>query len=329
MKRFGRFLHDQLGFMCIYILSIGIIVGFYALTVPEAEAGYPVAVAAFLLVLYMLIKYVRYVNNDGIIDKLTANGEELHSTVMEYDKMYRAVNTIYERKNRELSALRHDNRENNRFLSAYIHNLKTPVTVISIITQRVQAGELDAALAVKEIEEQTNRLSDNLNMLLDIKRLEEHTNDYNPSPVNLDEEVTKCINNNKALFINSKVYPKFEEGHHMVYTDTKWNDIVINQIISNGVKYTRGDEPKKLYFTIEEVEEHTRLIIRDEGEGMPLYDLLKAFEPFYTGENGRKGYASTGIGLYLCKKICDSLGHEISIDSNNGCIVTISYLSKL
>ena len=111
-------------------------------------------------------------------------------------------------------------------------------------------------------------------------------------------------------------------------------ELVITQLISNGVKYSalKGEgEEKYLYFAIRKEDERIVLSIWDEGVGIPEYDMPRIYEAFFTGENGRRTDKSSGIGLYFCKQVCDMLGHELKITSKlgEGTTVTLSYLSKL
>ena len=185
--------------------------------------------------------------------------------------------------------------------------------------------------AIDALETELSRLDGGLNMLLDLQRIEELEKDYEPERINLTEEVRVAINNNRSLFINSGVFPLFESENVYVFTDKKWNQVLINQILSNAVKYSKGEENKHVYFDIQQMNAQSDgqhkviLTIKDEGIGISEYDLPRVFQPFFTGENGRKGYNSSGIGLYLCKTICDRLGQEITIENDNGCKVTIQY----
>ncbi|MEW8972496.1 MAG: ATP-binding protein, partial [Mesobacillus sp.] len=132
--------------------------------------------------------------------------------------------------------------------------------------------------------------------------------------------------------IYKSIFPsiEFEEEKAIIITDSKWNEILIDQIISHAIKYS-GEKVgnKKLVFQIERKAEHICLAIVDQGVGIPDYDLERVFQPFFTGENGRQFPNSTGIGLYLSKKIADKLGAQIEIQSEpgEGTTVQIQWLS--
>lgn len=140
------------------------------------------------------------------------------------------------------------------------------------------------------------------------------------------------INQRKKECIYHSIFPaiEFEENSAYVITDPKWNDILLDQLIANAIKYSSVKKGKKhLIFRLVEDEAGTVLSIKDEGVGIPEHDLERVFEPFFTGENGRKFSNSTGIGLYICKIIAERLGQTITIQSevSVGTTVTIRLLT--
>ena len=169
-------------------------------------------------------------------------------------------------------------------------------------------------------------------------RLEDFSMDYVPEALNLYDSLKNVINERRSQFIHNNVFPKVQCdcNAEKILTDTKWNEFMMGQIISNAIKYSRiynedKEVCKHVYFHIGKQNKYIVLTIRDEGVGIPHYDINRVFEAFFTGENGRKYKQSTGIGLYICKVISEKLGHEILIESEegNGTKLQIKYLSKL
>ena len=113
-----------------------------------------------------------------------------------------------------------------------------------------------------------------------------------------------------------------------VDSDAKWLHFMLNQLLSNAIKYSSGSQQKILFSSQVEGRE-ARLTVRDYGVGIPASDLKRVFQPFYTGENGRKFRESTGMGLYLVKEICIRLGHRVEIESKvgEGTAVTLIFTS--
>lgn len=163
-------------------------------------------------------------------------------------------------------------------------------------------------------------------------RMESFENDLEVRSVDLLPTLRKLINDRKKECIYQSIYPsiEFEGGNAFIITDPKWNEILLVQIISNAIKYSVPKAgSKKLIFQINKSVKHISLTIKDEGVGIPAYDLERVFQPFFTGENGRTFSNSTGIGLYLSKKIADKLGATINIQSepSKGTTVTIRWLA--
>ena len=226
-------------------------------------------------------------------------------------------------------------KKDRRFLSLWIHNMKTPVTVTDLLLQRMERQDIDTVTGVMELKEENKKLLSSLDNVLNMIRLEDFAKDYVPETINLFDEITSIINKNKSLFIYSRVFPKIicDLERSDILSDRKWNELMINQLISNSVKYSKDEqgEAKDIYFMIEKNEDRISLTIKDEGIGIPEHDIGKVCEPFFTGDNGRKGYQSSGIGLYFCKEVCKLLGHSLEITSEvgKGTAVKISYLAKL
>lgn len=208
--------------------------------------------------------------------------------------------------------------------------MKTPVSVINLIVQR-EKEKADTEI-IKNIEEENYKLRNGLDQILNVIRLDEFSRDYEPEVVDLVELIKEAINLRKNQFIYGNVFPKiqFNMDNALVLTDKKWSHFIIDQIISNAVKYSKKGEKEHVYFNIIRESNKTYMLIKDEGVGIPNYDLKRIFEPFFTGENGRNFQNSTGIGLYMCKKIAENLGHEISVTSSlgEGTTVKVTYISK-
>ena len=104
----------------------------------------------------------------------------------------------------------------------------------------------------------------------------------------------------------------------LVLTDAKWLEFILNQIINNSIKYKRDDTESCIKIKSEEDKEKIYLTIYDNGIGIPESDITRVFEKSFTGENGRAKAKSTGMGLYIAKKLCVKLGHRIEIESEAG-----------
>ncbi|WP_231575048.1 sensor histidine kinase [Bacillus sp. B-jedd] len=229
------------------------------------------------------------------------------------------------------NVLKNQNKERLYFLSHWMHHLKTPVSVMELILNK-EDQEKDIAEMFKIIRQENNRLHTSIQQGLAMIRTESFENDLEVRSVDLIPSLRKLINERKKECIYQSIYPsmEFEGQSAIIATDPKWNDILLDQIISNGIKYSAPKAGnKKLIFRIKRTGKRISLTIEDEGIGIPSYDLERIFDAFFTGDNGRAFSNSTGIGLYLSKKIADKLGADISIDSlpSKGTAVTIRWLA--
>ena len=150
--------------------------------------------------------------------------------------------------------------------------------------------------------------------------------DYIIKKVELEPLVKKVIKRNQRDFISKRISLELKDLEQVVYSDSKWIEFILNQIIVNAIKYSKGNNDK---IEIESQKQNNSIIlsIKDYGVGINEKDIGRVFEKGFTGENGRKFGKSTGIGLYLCKKLCEKLGLGLYIDSkeNNGTKVTIIF----
>lgn len=174
-----------------------------------------------------------------------------------------------------------------------------------------------------------------LDNLLNLLRLDEFSSDFAIKPINLADSLKRIINARKRSFIYGHVLPKLEilTDRPTVLTDEKWNEMLLDQLLSNAIKYSCATHEKSrtVFFTLSQHHDRLLLSIRDEGIGIPESDLSRIRNPFFTGENGRKVRNATGIGLYIASRIAENLGLTLTIHSREGegTEVTLSYLTKV
>ena len=196
------------------------------------------------------------------------------------------------------------------FINHWIHQMKTPVSVINLLLQEYEGEEVSS-----NIQQELDKIDKGLNMAMYFARLDQFQKDFSVEKVNLYNDVIELVNKERRLFIKNRIIPKVElDKDLVVYSDKKWLRFIIEQIIINGVKYSK-DYGKYLIIKIIENSEYIIINIIDEGIGKPKKEIKRVFEPFFTGKNGRKFGESTGMGLYIVKKVCDNLGHRVEIKS--------------
>lgn len=325
-----KFLRSQLPSLFLVISISGSIILFYVLSnQKKSEFIYPIILTLFFYVIYLIVEGHRFYWKERILSLGKYNPlEKFKTSWKDHESLIKAINSIHNSYTQEQVSVIAKNQEFQRLIAQAVHNVKLPVSVVKLITE-----EHKETAVFEKIANEAEKISVQLNQVLSLLRLQEFEKDYAIEKVDLYDEVKGIINNQKDLFIYSRVYPEFlgEKEKYEVMTDKKWNRIILNQLISNAVKYSQLNGATKVVFKFERVGNKTLLQIIDQGIGIEEWDMKKLFQPFFTGENGRKTTNSSGIGLYISKTIAKSLNHEISIESvpRQGTTVTVAYLTKM
>lgn len=221
---------------------------------------------------------------------------------------YQRLLAEMERANRALADRREsDRRELNDYYTLWAHQIKTPIAAMRLLLQ----SDADRS----EMEDELFHIERYVEMVLGYLRSESLSGDLLLRRCELDGVVRQCVRKYRRQFIRRHVALKYEPLNVTVLTDEKWLGFVVEQILSNALKYApRGEVSIHM-----DAAEPMALVIEDNGVGIRPEDLPRVFEKGYTGFNGREGdRRSTGIGLYLCRRILTRLGHDISIQSAPG-----------
>lgn len=233
---------------------------------------------------------------DGLPDRVYGVEEDYCALVrILYDNMRRAEDEAAEK----LS-------EMTDYYTLWAHQIKTPIAAMGLILQE-GGGTHD-----RELYDNLQKIGQYAEMVMCYLRLDSDSTDFVIKEYDLDNIVRQAVRKFSRQFIRKKLSLTYEPLERTVITDEKWLLFVIEQIISNAVKYTKTGGAE-IY-----CEEPLTLCIRDTGIGTAPEDLPRIFEKGYTGCNGRIDKKASGIGLYLCKRICGKLGHKISAESAPG-----------
>lgn len=292
-------------FMAVFavVFALGGAVGYAAVICTVLGAGYGV---------YDFFKFRRrQITLEKLLDEITVSCDGLpepdNSIESGYAELVRAVfasraelQAKYERSAADMSD----------YYTMWAHQIKTPIA-----SMRLALAEQDTPES-RELSVELQRISQYVDMVLCYVRLESG-GDYVFKECDLDSIVRRAVKSFSGQFIRKRLSLSYEPLNHMVLTDEKWLLFVVEQILSNAVKYTKtGGVAVTL--------ENEVLRISDTGIGIAPEDLPRVFEKGYTGCNGRTDMKASGIGLYLCRRICRALGHAISIESSeHGTVVSI------
>ena len=195
------------------------------------------------------------------------------------------------------------------YVEMWIHEVKIPISSLTLLIHNNQE-KID-----KRYVEQIRKLDNYIDQILYYVRSENAEKDYIIKEKSLQEIIKNVGLKNKDDLLASKVKLDVNVNNIKVLTDAKWLEFILNQIINNSIKYKRNNVESYIKIIAKEDKEKTYLSIYDNGIGIPKKDIPRVFEKSFTGENGRITAKSTGMGLYIVKKLCDKLGHKINIES--------------
>ena len=195
------------------------------------------------------------------------------------------------------------------FIELWIHEIKIPIATSKMI---IENNKNDVT---ESINEELDKIDNYTEQALYYARSNTVEKDYIIRKINLKDIVNSSILKNKLQLIQNRIAINLKDLDKYVYTDSKWCIFIINQIIQNSIKYTKSND-KKIDVWAKDEKERLILYIKDNGIGIDKSDISRVFEKGFTGKNGRlQGKKSTGIGLYLCKKLCDKLGIGLELNS--------------
>ena len=331
-----HFILDHLLFTMVYFLSNFLIGAFYYISSGASiEVIYPASISIFVYSIFIIYKWINYSEFNTKVKKLAGNmNYDIKTYSCEEKELVELVSNIHQDYMEKISSIRLEDKSRKHLLSQWIHDMKTPISIIDLILQKTLKGEIPMEKSIEDIKEENINLLDKLEQALNLMRLEDFSEDFVPEEVDLLANIRQVINKRKNQFIYSRVYPRIESTEKVVQvlSDGKWNEAMIDQIVSNAIKYSKEeDKNKTVYFNINKKKDKVTLSIRDEGIGIPEHDISRVFNPFFTGDNGRTYSNASGIGLYFCSQIAKKLGHGIKVESTvgEGTELTITYLSKL
>ena len=259
------------------------------------------------------IKYRRYLNN---LIKTVENLDRkyLLPEVIEEPRFQEAriINDVLKECNKSMHEkvkyYKDEQIEYREYIETWVHEIKTPIASAKLILEN------DNSNLSERINYEMKRVEGFIEQVLYYARSSDVSKDYIIKEFLLRSIVMKAIKNNSRDFINKNIKLDIKGIEGNVFSDEKWVEFIINQIIINAVKFSMPNEGKvSIYSKVNE--NNIILTIEDNGVGINEKDIDRVFEKGFTGENGRKFGKSSGIGLYLCKKLCDKLGIGISLNS--------------
>ena len=310
------------------------LLGALALSLFLLATGNAIQTVLFILITWMLVLIlcltICYLSRKKRLDKLLEMAGQLKERYLipevmqkpdraEEQVFYQILKMSEKSMLERIGEVERERGEYRAYIEQWVHEVKTPITALKLLCENNRSPFSRDVLAELE---NINRYTE---QALYYARSEHTEKDYSIREMNLADVVHGAIADNKYLLRQCDMAITVDDLEPVVYADDKWVRFILNQIISNAVKYRAPQHPALRIFT-ERSDDQVLLSIADNGIGIPESDLPRIFEKGFTGQNGRTIHSSTGIGLYLCKRLCDKLGIGLAASSSDkGTTITLSF----
>lgn len=309
------FLKEHLLLIIIQIIQFSAVMGIYWL---DGYRHTGPALYSIMLGLFLLSGYLgyQYYSRREYYRRLQEPLLSLDDSIQRLDQapvaeaLEQLLRQQYRYYQQQLATIQQQQQQHLTFMNQWVHQMKTPLSVIELTVQDIDEPEFAS------IREELERMSSGLNTILYMARLRTFEQDFHIRMISLSEVIREVVQEHKRLFIRNQVYPdvQIKDGDLWTESDQKWLFFMLSQLVINAVKYSAHTHHKVM---ISSYIRHQQAVIevKDQGVGIPASDIKRVFEPFFTGENGRRFRESTGMGLYLTREAAQRLDHQLELES--------------
>ena len=322
---FGKYIGDHAGWLVIAGFLI-VTIDIFLMTLGGA-AALMIYVAASVLFAVLLGMYLDFRRIRAFLGAIAQNMDALDQKYLAAemlpaatDEEERLVTYILKQMGRSMAGqvgeYRRKSAEYREYIELWVHEVKIPIATAGMIIENHRNEPVRETM----IENEIKRIHGYVEQALFYARSETAEKDYLIKELDLEDTVRGVIADKKTVLRGKHAGIDIHDlvTNAKVLSDGKWISFIVSQIIDNSVKYAKENEPPHIEIFATEKDGRAVLHIKDSGRGMKSGEVSHAFEKGFTGTNGRSGAASTGMGLYLCRKLCDKLGHEIDLKSAEG-----------
>lgn len=311
--KLSTYLKDKLYAFIIFIIYIIILILF--LIALKLSSSIIIFITVFSIVIFFVILFFDYFRKrkfySELLDKLNTLDKKylliemvLVPNFLEGKILYDVLDEVNKNEHDLISKLKNKQEDFKEYIELWIHEVKLPLASLTLMNRKD-----------KNTLRELKRIEDDVEQILYYVRCENANNDYLIKEWNLDTIIKNVALRNKDDLLALGIDFKVDNCNLKVLTDSKWLEFIINQIVSNSIKYKK-DKDSIIEITGKDTDDYVTITIYDNGKGISKSDLPRVFSKTFTGNNGRTySSKSTGMGLYLCKELCNKLGHKIEIDS--------------
>jgi signal transduction histidine kinase len=322
--KFTRFLADRkVSMLCFVLLMIFISLVIYldgSIKVGLGNILYINLVSSTFFIIFLTTRYLYYRSYYKSLSDIVENKrEEIINRLPKpnsYEQIlfHKVLTSLNNEQNAKIEKLYEQKKDYEEFITSWVHQVKTPISVNRLLIESNLDSPNKETLC--SIEEELDKIENYIEQALYYSKIDDFSKDYLINEVELDRLVKEAVKKQAKTFIYKKINIEIDNIDLVVTTDKKWLSFILDQVLSNALKYTSDHGRIKIYGLIEDKAQ--KLMIEDNGIGIKSEDLNRVFDKGFTGYNGRENYKSTGIGLYLSKKLARKLGHDIVIESKYG-----------
>ena len=315
--KFTKYIKDKI----YYILTFSIYIILISIYLKAMETEIPaiiivIAISTIFFCAGFIISYLKSNKYLKDIDKMMDNLTEKYLITEIMPKPSRAERLAYYRILKKanksmlenISIIKQQQKDYKEYIESWVHEIKIPITSVKLLCENNKSD------ITTKIDEEIEEINNFVEQALFYARMDQVSNDFMIKNINLNNVIKNVLARNKKIMIQNNMKVELNNVNTNCYTDEKWLEFIINQIIQNAIKY-RKEKNANIIITISENKENVILNIKDNGIGIKTSEIDRIFDKGFTGTNGRNQKKSTGIGLYLCKRLCKEIGMEIEANS--------------
>jgi len=319
--KFRDFLRDRtflILFYFILMLFISSVVYFNnVIKISIDNIAYMNITGFIMFILYLMFEYLKNKRYYDAIKYIIDNQKEniinsLPKSLNHEQSLYQELlMKISEEFNFKIDKLCEGKKENVDFINSWVHEIKTPISVCRLVIENSMYKPKEETLS--NLEDEIDHIENYVEQALYYSRLDSFSKDYLINEINIHSLVIELVKKHAKEFIGKKIKIEISDLEFTIDSDKKWLFFILDQILSNSLKYTSNNGCIKINGILKHDEK--QLIIEDNGVGIKAEDIHRVFDKGFTGYNGREDFKATGMGLYLSKNLATKLGHHITIES--------------
>lgn len=315
--KFTKYIKDKIYYILAFIIYI-ILISIY-LKAMETEIPAIIIVIAISTIFFCAGFVISYIKSNKYlkdIDKMMDNLTEKYLITEVMPKPNRAERFAYYRILKKanksmlenISTIKQQQIDYKEYIESWVHEIKIPITSVKLLCENNKSD------ITTKIDEEIEEINNFVEQALFYARMDQVSNDFMIKNINLNNVIRNVLARNKKIMIQNNMKVELNNVNTNCYTDEKCLEFIVNQIIQNAIKY-RKERNANIVITISENKENVILNIKDNGIGIKTSEIDRIFDKGFTGTNGRNQKKSTGIGLYLCKRLCQEIWMEIEANS--------------